>query len=123
MEVSGQLHAHGTLHTRAHTHTYNNKKQTGRRHGSFLSGAAMHEHTFYSYSQISCKLIFLRHIYRRWDSSVGIAMGYRLNGRGSITGRVKIFLFSTASRPALRPTQPSIQWVLGALPGGKAARA
>jgi hypothetical protein len=25
------------------------------------------------------------------------------------------FLFTTASRPALRPTQPPIQWVLGAL--------
>jgi hypothetical protein len=27
-----------------------------------------------------------------------------------------IFLFTTASRPALGPTQPPIQWVLGALP-------
>jgi len=26
-----------------------------------------------------------------------------------------IFLFATASRPALGPTQPPIQWVLGAL--------
>jgi hypothetical protein len=26
-----------------------------------------------------------------------------------------IFLFTTASRPALEPTQPPIQWVLGAL--------
>jgi hypothetical protein len=32
----------------------------------------------------------------------------------SIPGRSKIFLFSTASRPALGPTQPRIQWVLGA---------
>jgi hypothetical protein len=27
----------------------------------------------------------------------------------------EIFLFSTASRPVLGPTQPPIQWVLGAL--------
>jgi hypothetical protein len=30
----------------------------------------------------------------------------------------KIFLFSTASRLALGPTQPPIQWVLGALSRG-----
>jgi hypothetical protein len=40
--------------------------------------------------------------------------------RSSSPGRVKKFLFSTSSRPALRPTQPNIQWVPGALsPGGK----
>jgi hypothetical protein len=39
-----------------------------------------------------------------------------------------IFLFDTMSRPALRPTQPPIQWVLGApslevkRPGGEADR-
>jgi hypothetical protein len=43
------------------------------------------------------------------DSSVSIATGYWLDGRG------KIFLFSTASRAALRPTQPPIQWVPGVL--------
>jgi hypothetical protein len=31
--------------------------------------------------------------------------------RGSSPGRVKNFLFSTLSRPALEPTQPPIQWV------------
>jgi hypothetical protein len=46
---------------------------------------------------------------------VGIATGCILDGRGSIPGRSKIFLFSVASRPALRPTQPPIQWVPGAL--------
>jgi len=31
-----------------------------------------------------------------------------------------IFLFTTMSIPALRPTQPPIQWVLGVFnPGGK----
>jgi hypothetical protein len=38
--------------------------------------------------------------------------------RGSSPGRVKNFLFSTSSRPALRPTQPPIQCVPGFLPRG-----
>jgi hypothetical protein len=44
-----------------------------------------------------------------WDSSVGIATRYGLNGPGieSRWGRD----FSHPSRPALGPTQPPIQWV------------
>jgi hypothetical protein len=45
------------------------------------------------------------------DNSVAIVTGYDLDGRGSKSGRIKIFLFSTASRPVLGPTQPPIQWV------------
>jgi hypothetical protein len=51
-------------------------------------------------------------------SSVGIALGYGLDDRGS---RVQFpagagnFLLTTESRPALRPTQPPIQGVPGAL--------
>jgi hypothetical protein len=42
----------------------------------------------------------------------GIALGHRLNDRGfeSLQG-VRIYLFITASRPALGPTQPRIEWV------------
>jgi hypothetical protein len=42
----------------------------------------------------------------------------RLRGRSSSPGRVKNFLFSTSSRPAVGPTQPPIQWVRGALSPG-----
>jgi hypothetical protein len=39
----------------------------------------------------------------------------RPKGRRSSPGRVKNFLFSTSSRPALGSTQPPIQWVSGFL--------
>jgi hypothetical protein len=39
----------------------------------------------------------------------------RPKGPSSCPGRVKNFLFSMSSRPALWPTQPPIQWVPGAL--------
>jgi hypothetical protein len=41
---------------------------------------------------------------------------FGLDDRGFKSGQgLGIFLFTTASRPALRPTQPTIQWVPGAL--------
>jgi hypothetical protein len=43
----------------------------------------------------------------------------RLDGQGSIPRRGKNFMYSTASEPALRPTEPPIQWVRDILPGVK----
>jgi len=48
------------------------------------------------------------------DSSVGIATDYGLDGPGSNPGGDEIFRLS---RPALGPTQPPVQWVLGLLRG------
>jgi hypothetical protein len=50
------------------------------------------------------------------DSSVGTALGYGLDGRGSrvrFPAGLGIFLSTTASRTAQGPTQRSIQWVRG----------
>jgi hypothetical protein len=57
-------------------------------------------------------------MYMSRDSSVGIALGYKLDDRGSrfdSRRRLGIFFFTTASRTALGPTQPPIQRVPGSL--------
>jgi hypothetical protein len=38
-----------------------------------------------------------------------------MRGRNSSRGRVKNFVYSTSSSPALGPTQPPVKWVLGAV--------
>jgi hypothetical protein len=49
-----------------------------------------------------------------WERSVSIVTGWM----ASIQQGEEIFLFSIASRPALRPVQPHIQWVPEALSWG-----
>jgi hypothetical protein len=73
----------------------------------------------YTVSHFSLNKIKWRHNVVSY-SSAGIATSYRLDSRGSIPSRGKIFLFSIASRPALEPTQLPIQWVReGDFPGLK----
>jgi len=56
-----------------------------------------------------------------WESTVGIATRYGLDGPGIESHWGRYFL--RPSRLALGPTQPPIQWVPGLFPGGKAAGA
>jgi hypothetical protein len=61
---------------------------------------------------------FLPYATQSRDRVVGIATTTK--GSGLSLGRIKNFLFSTSSRPALGPTQPPIERVpWGFFPGGK----
>jgi hypothetical protein len=74
----------------------------------------------------SCKLDFIMDHYgwrepgQRSRHSDWIRIGC-LRGRRSSPGRIKNFLFSTSSRPALGSTQPPIQWVPGVKRQGREA--
>jgi hypothetical protein len=66
-------------------------------------------------------VLFMWHglICMSWDSVVGIGVRLwagPLRNCGAVSGWGKIFVhFSKVSRPALRPTEPTGQWVLGTL--------
>jgi uncharacterized membrane protein len=63
-------------------------------------------------------IIIIMYLVHDYIKGIGIATGWTARVRFPA---VQDFLF-TASRPALGPTKPPIQWVTGALsPGGKAA--
>jgi hypothetical protein len=53
-----------------------------------------------------------------WSRNSDWLRAGRPMGRSSISGRVKNFLSSMSSIPALGPSQPHIQWVPGALSQG-----
>jgi hypothetical protein len=46
---------------------------------------------------------------------ISVPMGYGLDDQGSILGRGKISFVSVASRLALEPTQPPVQWLAAAV--------
>jgi hypothetical protein len=49
-----------------------------------------------------------------WGNSMDIAMGLQDGQPGFDFWQEKMFLFFTASRLTLGPTQPPLQWILGA---------
>jgi hypothetical protein len=83
------------------------------------SGIKRHErepdHSSFSSTEFKISISVLLHT-MKLDSAVGIVTGYWLEEReGSESHCVENFLFFTSSRSALRPTQPPVQWMLGAL--------
>jgi len=62
----------------------------------------------------SGKIIRFHNIISGSGSSVGIATEYGLDGPGSNPGGDETF---RPFRPALRPNQPPVQWVLGTAAG------
>jgi hypothetical protein len=69
-----------------------------------------------------CKTYISVFLHQSRDSSLGIATGYGLDGRGSVPVRGKIFLFSIAPGPALEPIQSHIQWIPVAVSPGQSGR-
>jgi hypothetical protein len=57
----------------------------------------------------------LQYILLQQILKLSIKANYRLDGRGSIPGRVKMISNFTYPMPALGPTHPPIPWVAGAL--------
>jgi hypothetical protein len=67
----------------------------------------------------SARITGITKVIRSWDSSVGIATAHELDCPGLIPCSTR-FLFSTVSRPTLRPTQPPIKLVpVTLIPGGE----
>jgi hypothetical protein len=71
----------------------------------------------HQYTEDTCVLItYSLLLLRSLESSVGIALSYRLDDRGFDSRQgLGTFLSTTVSRPALGPTQPPIQWLSEAL--------
>jgi hypothetical protein len=63
---------------------------------------------------IICSLKSLKNLWS-WGTSVSIVSDYRMNDQFDPWHRQRIFLLASVARPALRLTQPPIQWAPGFL--------
>jgi hypothetical protein len=99
------------------THYINNSKAQSLYVGSYSDDFGMFitvkTKQHYILSHVNPVCIFTFHLNNIFS---GTALDYGLDGRGFESRQgLGIFLFTTASRPVLRPTQPPIQWVPGAI--------
>jgi hypothetical protein len=69
--------------------------------------------------------MYIRHNWlpggRSRGSSVSIVSDYGLDNQGPIPDKDRIFLLASASRPALGPTQPPVQWIPRVISPGRDA--
>jgi hypothetical protein len=89
----------------------NNNKKNTRREATQRVMAAKH-------TTLTHKIEIQLHLVKSRDNSVGTALGYGLDDRGSTVrspAGLGIFPFTTVSRTDLGPTQFPIQWVPGVL--------
>jgi hypothetical protein len=68
--------------------------------------------------KFSCLFRAVGFISANWGSSVGIVSDYRLDDRFDLRQGQRNFPLASVSRPALGPTQPPVQCILGVLPPG-----
>jgi hypothetical protein len=73
---------------------------------------------FLNHTHLNIKNYFILALLRWFPSTKYWLRAGRQKGRSSSSGRVKNFLSSMSSRPALWSTQPPLQWVPGALSSG-----
>jgi hypothetical protein len=98
-----------------HNSTHNNNKNVPRDRDGAVTNSYLWHRSIYIMFSIQMFQIYIA----TWKPFIiGMTTGYVLNDRESIPGRSKIFLFSTTSRLALGPIQPSVQWVAVALSPG-----